>query len=308
MSKVLAITQERVATNANARASQVIRSESVKKWCIRLLFLVVVLGSWQLAATIKLVNPMFTGMPTIIARRFASLLMDKHFLADDVLLTVEETVSGYILGVVLGIGVAVAFVKYRAIEAALSPIFAGVNSLPRVALAPIFVTWFGLGLVSRSAVAVTLVFFIMVSNTVAGFTQADRDLQLLARSLGANDRQWFLKFLLPGAIPAIASGLQLGLVFAFLGTVAAELLGGAYGVGAVLSLDASAFKTNSYFAVLVVLGLVSTILSLAIGKVTHAMMGWQDIESGNGKVKGKRGGLGRKLWKGSHMEVPVGEM
>lgn len=249
-----------------------------KIWFIRIVFVVVIIGAWQIAGSTHLVNPLFTGEPSQIARSFPHVL-NATFLKQDLLLTIEEVLSSYIIGCIIGVIAGLILVTLPIIQNALAPLMTGINSIPRVALVPVFITWFGLGLVSRAALGLTLVVFVMLSSTVAGFSQANRDLKLLARSLGATRRQWFLKFLFPNAVPTLAAGLEVGLSMAFLGVVAAELVGGANGVGAVLSSDANAFQMNDYFAVLIVLAIISLVFAILIRIVTQKLTKWRIAEN-----------------------------
>ena len=132
------------------------------------------------------------------------------------------------------------------------------NSLPRVALAPLFVLWFGLGIAGKVALVVSLVFFVMLTTTLAGLTQPNRDHEYLARSLGASRRQHILYFVVPAAVPTIVAGLELSLTYSFLGAVAGEIVGGSNGIGVRLTVYANSFEIDKFLALLLLLVIVST--------------------------------------------------
>jgi len=163
----------------------------------------------------------------------------------------------------------------------LQPFFTAMNSLPRVALAPLFVMWFGIGALSKVALAASLVFFVVLLNTMAGIQGVDRDHLILARSLGATPTQTFLKFILPSAIPSFFAGLELGKIYGFLGTVAGEMLAGEAGIGVRLQAYSGLFQTNEFFAALLLLVLITTTISIVLRAVRVRLLWWQALGLGH---------------------------
>ena len=154
------------------------------------------------------------------------------------------------------------------------------NSLPRVALAPLILLWFGIGMSSKVALSFSLAFFVVASNTRAGIESAEADRLLLARVLGATNLQTFMKFILPGAVPNIITGLQLGFIFGMLATVAGEMIAGQNGLGVRLQYFASAFRMNEYFATLVILVVGTTAFSSLLSLLRRHLLRWQLTELG----------------------------
>ena len=150
------------------------------------------------------------------------------------------------------------FVTSPTVESLLNPILMALNAMPRIALAPLFMIWFGLGLGSKVAVGFSLTFFIVLSSTVAGGRGVNPDHITLARTLGASERQIFRKFVLPLAVPVIFNGLRLGLVYSLLGVVGGEIIAAEHGLGQALQLLAASFKTNGVFAIIILLSLISS--------------------------------------------------
>ena len=152
-------------------------------------------------------------------------------LLEDFYWSMGGTVMAFMLGSVAGILVGMLFVTSPTIDAIFSPILTALNAMPRIALAPLFIIWFGLGLGSKVAVGFSLTFFIVLTSTVAGGRGVNPDHITLARTLGASESQIFRKFVLPSAVPVIFNGLRLGLVFALLGVIGAEIIAAEHGLG-----------------------------------------------------------------------------
>jgi NitT/TauT family transport system permease protein len=246
-------------------------------WVIRVGFLAAVLGAWQLVAAEKWVNPNVTSYPSAI---FIALwkLIQEGSIWTNLWSTVLATIVGFAIGSALGILVAIIFVLIPVIEQALRPLLTGMNSAPRIALAPLFVVWFGLGAEAKIALSVTVVFFIVLANTFVGLTHADRAILLVARSLGYNRIATLWKFVVPGATPVIAAGLQLGLVFSLLGVVASEFIGGTEGIGVLLSFDANTYIMDDFFATLLILILAAVVISQLMTGVERWLLRWHAIE------------------------------
>ncbi len=252
-------------------------------WCLRFLVVGAVLGLWELTARERWFNPLLIGQPSEIAPQFWQLF-GSSVVTVDLGVTVEETIIGFVAGSVGGIVFAFILIRFQTLQQALMPLLTALNSLPRIALAPVFILWFGLGPASKIAVSISLVFFILLLNTMAGLSQTDRDLLLLARTVGASEQQRLFKFVLPAAVPVLAAGLELGLIYSFLGAVAAEIIGGESGLGVVLNFDASVFRTDHFFATLLLLAIVTTVATTVMRRVEHRLLRWHYIEMRGARV------------------------
>lgn len=246
-------------------------------WIIRVAFIAFVVGVWQIASTEQWVNPAFVGKPTVIIVDFLQLFSSPVVLID-LPTTLAETFFGFAIGGLLGLLLGALFVRYDLLYTALQPILSALNSLPRIALAPVFIIWFGIGMASKVALSISLVVFIVLLNTVAALTERDRDIALLAKSLGATSRQRLMKFVLPGAVPMLVAGLQLGLVYSFLGAIAGELMGGSHGLGVQLAYEANTFHTNRFFAILLLLAIVTSLVSAAMTAIERRLLRWHHVE------------------------------
>ena len=149
------------------------------------------------------------------------------------------------------------------------------NAMPRIALAPLFLIWFGLGLGSKIAVGFSLTFFIVLTSTVAGGRSVNPDHIMLARTLGASEPQIFRKFILPSAIPVIFNGLWLGLVFALLGVIGAEIIASEHGLGQTLTVLAAGFKTSGVFGVIILLSLIGVSITWGMTWLENHLLRWR---------------------------------
>lgn len=256
-------------------------------WAGRLLLVLIVGGAWELTASRAWMNPVFIGRPSEIVSAFWRALQGP-LLTVDARATVQSTLIGFALAAAAGIVVAVVLSRIQALEEIFQPLFTAMNSLPRVALAPLFVMWFGVGALSKVALAASLVFFVVLLNTMAGIQGVDRDHLILARALGATPAQMFLKFTLPSAIPSIFAGLELGMIYGFLGTVAGEMLAGESGIGVRLQAYSGLFQTNEFFAALLLLVLITTTISTILRAVRVRLLWWQTLGIGQDS-RGRKG-------------------
>jgi NitT/TauT family transport system permease protein len=243
----------------------------------QLALLVALLLLWQAIVDLGFVREIFLSKPTAI---FTSLWRNvvQGGLLYDLAVTVYETVVGFVVAAAVGIAVGVLLYQAPRVNLVVRPFLTGFNNLPRLALAPLFVLWFGLDTASRVALILSVVFFIVAFNTYAGLQNANRDHLLLAKTLGATRRQLFIKFILPSAVPTIFAGLQLGLTYSFLTAVVGEMLSGATGLGAKLQVTLATYRTDDFFAALFLLAIVATALSGAMRLVERRLLRWRQFE------------------------------
>ena len=147
--------------------------------------------------------------------------------------------------------------------------------MPRLALAPLFLLWFGLGVGSKIAVGSSLTFFIVLSATMAGMRSVNPDHLVLSRALGATPSQVFFKVTLPSAVPVIFAGLRLGLIFALLGVIGAELIAAEHGLGQTLAYLQSTFSMDGVMAVLLLLAVLGLGVTTLMNRVERYLAAWR---------------------------------
>jgi len=249
-----------------------VRSVRVFVWQVALALVLVAL--WQLSVTLKLVDPFFFSRPSDIAARIIQWAGNGS-LWPHLLVTLEESLLGLVIGAAIGISMGFGLARSPMAAAVLDPYIKMLNAVPRVVLAPLFLLWFGLGIWSKVALAVTLVFFVMFFNTYQGVRDADRVIIDNVRMLGATERQLVRHVLIPSALTWIFSSLQTSLGFAMVGAVVGEYLGAARGLGYVISQAEGTFDTTGVFAGMTVLSIVVVIVSTGVTRLEKWLLRWK---------------------------------
>ncbi len=256
------------AKGVGARGSRA----SVFAWQIALAASILVV--WQVGVRLRLLDPFFFSRPTDIARRVGTWLVDGT-LVRHLFVTIEEALLGLVVGSVLGVGVGFALARSPIVARVLDPFIKMLNAVPRVVLAPLFLLWFGLGIWSKVALAVTLVFFVMFFSTYEGVRGADPVLIDNVRMLGASERQLVRHVLIPTALTWIFASLQTSLGFAMVGAVVGEYLGATHGLGYVISQAEGTFDTTGVFAGMTVLAVVVVIVGAGVSRLERWLLRWK---------------------------------
>ncbi len=233
-----------------------------------------ILGAWEWGVRAGLLDPFFVSRPGAIAARVGQWMLTGSIWGH-LAVTLEESVLGLIVGALLGIGLGFALGRSPFAASVCDPYIKMLNAVPRVVLAPLFLLWFGLGIWSKVALAVTLVFFVMFFNTYQGVRDADRVLIDNVRMLGASERQLVRHVLVPSALTWIFSSLQTSLGFAMVGAVVGEYLGSARGLGYIISQAEGTFDTTGVFAGMFVLGAVVVVVSAGVTRVERYLLRWK---------------------------------
>jgi len=189
--------------------------------------------------------------------------------------TLLETVLAFVFGTSLGLGAGLWLALAPTASALLDPYIKALNSMPRVILAPIFGLWFGLGIWSKVALAITLVFFVVFFNVYQGVREVNSVLIANAKMLGANSSQLLKTVYLPSAMSWVFSSLHSSVGLAFVGAVVGEYLGSARGVGYLILQAEGTFDVNTVFAGIVVLTLCALLLDSFVGRLERRLMKWQ---------------------------------
>lgn len=240
----------------------------------QLVALALFLVFWEWCAATRTIDPLFIGQPTGIFRYTYAAIVDGT-IPKETAWTLSSTLIAFVLGSVAGIAFGLLFAVFPLSEKFFEPFFSGLNALPRIALAPLFLLWFGLGMGSKIALGFSLTFFIVLANTVAGARSVDRDFLVLSETLGASKQTIFMRVTLPSAVPTIFSGLKLGLIYALLGVIAGEIIASQHGLGQLLTYLAGTFDTNGVFGVLAVLGVIGVLLTKIMSGLECWLLRWR---------------------------------
>lgn len=246
-----------------ARRSSRTRSTGLM-WLMRIGVIVALLAVWEAAHAFEWMNPVFISEPRSVAESLVDQLTGGE-LWPDVWATLKAAMLGLAIGAGAGILSGLFLAEFPLFREAVRPIITLANALPRPALAPIFLVWFGLGIGSKVAVAVSIVYFLLLINTLAGVDGVDNDRMMLARTLRMSRLQRFRLLQLPTAGPSIIAGLRLGAVYSVLGAVVAEMVASTDGLGLRLVRAANQFDIAGSFAILFILAVLAFALDWIVG-------------------------------------------
>lgn len=233
--------------------------------------IVVLLLIWQ-AATSFLALPIYlVPPPVLVATR---LVEDAGFLLYHSWITLIETIGGFLLSVVIGVPLGILLVWSKTLERSIMPLLVISQAFPKVAVAPLIIIWFGLGLFPKILIAFSVAFFPIVVATIAGMRSVDSDLNDLARSMQASALRTFMKIRLPFAMPQIFSGLKIAIAFATVGAVVGEWVGAESGLGYLLLSANANLDTPLLFAVLVSLMIIGLLLYYFVEILEQIAIPW----------------------------------
>jgi NitT/TauT family transport system permease protein len=242
----------------------------------RVLLVVVTLTSWQLASG-RLVSAFWISSPSEVLSALQSFWTD-GVLWPAVQTTLTETAIGFVGGAGVGILVGLVFGISPIIARILDPFLVGLNSIPRVALIPLFILWFGIGLETKVLFAATLVFFPVFMNTFAGARDVNRDLIDVIRVMGATRLDSVRKVLVPSALVWVFAGLRMSVPFALIGAVIAEMFTADDGLGYLISVSANQYDTASSFAAIFLTTILGLVLTYLVSLLESRMMRWRSSD------------------------------
>lgn len=234
----------------------------------------VLLSGWELGARNGVLRPFFFSRPSDVIARVWKMVSTggiwEHLGA-----TIAEASLSFLIGVVGGVFFGFLLARNRFLAELLDPYIRIVNSLPRVVLAPIFLLWFGLGIWSKVALGVTVVFFIVFFNTFQGVREVDPVMVNNARMLGASERQLIRHVLIPSALTWIFSSLHISIGFAIIAVVVGEYLGSSKGIGYLISQAEGVFDTTGVFAGMAILASVVLVVGVLVDRLESYLLRWK---------------------------------
>ncbi|MGB6241532.1 MAG: ABC transporter permease [Castellaniella sp.] len=241
---------------------------------LQVTLLVLILLIWHWASQNRNVA-FFFGRPVEVAQVIWAWFVTDASIYRHLWITLSETVLAFFIGTIGGLGFGLWLGLSRTASALLEPYVTAANSMPRVILAPIFGMWFGLGIWSKVALAVTLVFFIVFFNVYRGVREVSPTLLDNARMLGASRRQLLRHVYIPSATSWVFSSLHTSVGLAFVGAVVGEYLGSAAGVGYLILQAEGTLDVNTVFAGIVVLTIFALLLDGAVSLAERRLLVWQ---------------------------------
>ncbi|MEH2535213.1 NitT/TauT family transport system permease protein [Bradyrhizobium sp. AZCC 1588] len=233
------------------------------------------LGLWEGAVRSGVASASLYGQPTQIAHSLWVECFQTGRIWFELWWTISSTMLAFAIGACAALVLGMVFVVYPLAERVLDPLFSALNAMPRIALAPLLILWFGLGIGSKVAIGASLCFFIVLQTVVAGGRSVDRDHLTLAATVGLKPTQLFWKITMPSAVPVVFGGLRLGFMYSLLGVVAGEIIASEHGLGQLTAYLTSSFDINGVWAVVFILALVGVTLSWTLLTLERTLLRWR---------------------------------
>jgi NitT/TauT family transport system permease protein len=246
---------------------------------LQFLVAVITLGLWQLFATVPIFGvtvlpPFFFSNPIEVGARVYALFAGGTIWTH-LWVTLEESILAFVLGSVMGVLTGFWFARQPLVAAVFDPYVKMINALPRIVLGPIFTLWFGLGIWSKVALGITLVFFIVFFNVYQGVREVSPAILANARMLGMNERQLMSHVYWPSALSWMFSSLHTSVGFAVVGAVVGEYLGSAAGLGYLIQIAEGNFEVAGVFAGMFVLVVFVIVIDVLVSLVERRLLVWR---------------------------------
>jgi ABC-type nitrate/sulfonate/bicarbonate transport system permease component len=241
-------------------------------WIIRLTSVVVVLGAWEILG--RQVNPLFMSYPSAIAAASVALATSGE-LFRALESSLRTLLIGFIAASAIGVVAGLLIGRYRSVDAATDWLVNALYATPLIAIIPLVILWFGLGDLAKLFIVTILAVFPVLINTAAGVRNVPENLIDVGAAFAANERQVFVKIILPAALPFMMTGLRLGIGRAIIGMVAAEFFTAITGLGALIVKYGNQYDTASMFVPILVLMLLGVGLTAGVRRLEEAIAPWR---------------------------------
>jgi NitT/TauT family transport system permease protein len=245
-------------------------------WLVRVALVAVFLTLWEIAAD-RWIDITFISRPSDIVSRLGDWVGDGT-LWTNTWITVQEIVYGFSLGAAAGVLVGFVLASLNFLYRVLDPFMMALYAIPKVALAPLFIVWFGIGMHMKVLLAAATVFFLVFVNTAAGVREVDRGLVDAVRLMGGNRWHVVRKVVLPSSMTGVLTGLKVAVPYALIGAVIGELVASNRGLGYLINDAASQFDTAGVFATLVVLSVIAGVLNVVVNLIGKRVNRWKPID------------------------------
>jgi len=240
----------------------------------QLAILVALLCFWEFAVTEA--NMPYFSRPSLVAARLFDLLSHPDIYRH-MYVTLIEIASGYALGAAVGLSLGFILGRSQFLSAALQPYIIGLYSIPKIALAPVFIVWLGLGMASKVAVVFVATFFLVFFNTYSGLLGVDEELVRLARLMGASWPQTTFRVILPAAAAQIFLGLRTAVPYAVIGAVIGEYIGASEGLGYFILYASQTYDAPSLFAGIIILVAIVFAVNFALDGLETRVIRWRKV-------------------------------
>lgn len=282
MTMTLQDTSSTTAVEARPRGSRRKASSSSMSarrrtfvWAARIILVVGFLALWEIASRRGWVDTTLYGRPSGIWQAMKSYYPSDRARAS-LSATGQAIALSFVIGSITGMLAGLALGLSRTLDAIFSPFLVPINSIPRIALAPLFITWFGLTMTSKVVLAITIVFFILAENARGAVRSVESDLMVMGRVVGLRSVGLLWKVVLPSAVPTLFAGLRLTFTYSLLGVVASEMIAATNGVGQDIVLYSSSYQVDTVFAILIELVIFAVLINTIFTVVERRLLRWQE--------------------------------
>lgn len=226
-----------------------------------LVLAVLILVIWEVVVVAFNISNFIIATPSAI---FAEVWTSRELLAEASIVTTQEILYGFLVSIVIGVVLALVIVRFRWLDRALYPLIVLFQVVPKVALAPIFILWFGYGMTPKLLLVVVIAFFPITLNMIVGLKSYDDDLYMLMKSVGATRGQILTRIQFPTSIPYLIAGLRIAITLCVIGAVVAEFAGASSGLGYLIQFASTQLDTPLMFAALTVISMLGLVMYYAI--------------------------------------------
>jgi NitT/TauT family transport system permease protein len=248
---------------------------NTKIFLIRIIIALILICAWQYSSG-RLLDDFWLSRPSTVAARLYQWSVDGT-LPYHTWITLQEMGWGFLIGASTGIVAGVGLGLSRSLGDVINPFIVALYALPKVAMGPLFILWFGIGISMKIALAAITVFFLVFWNAYAGIRQNDEELTGIVRLMGASRSQLICKIIVPGAMAWIYTGLKLSVPYALIGAIVGEIIASNRGLGYLISYSAGAFDTTGVIAALFVLMAISMVLNELISFSERRSFRWHRV-------------------------------
>lgn len=242
----------------------------------RLLFGLVIVAAWQLLSG-RVIDPFWISSPSRVFGYLWQVIRDGSIFGH-LAVTMYETALGFVIGAVTGIAAGFLLGPRRTLAQVLDPYIVAFNGIPRIALAPLFIIWFGIGPNSKVVLVVTVVFFLTFFSTYSGVKGVDLELKNILRIMGATERQILFKVTIPATVPWITTGLKISVPYALVAAIVGEFIASNRGLGYLINYQTSLFSTTGAMGGIIIVALIVVLLSEAIDRAEAHLLRWRPTE------------------------------
>lgn len=247
-------------------------------WLLQLAIFVAVVGGWELGSRLGYIDPFFWSSPYRIGVAFVTVVAEGTVFYDT-WFTFSATVAGFVLGSLLGAIIGLSLWWSINAAAVVRPYIVVFNAIPKIALGPLIILIFGIGISSKIALAVAFTSVITALAAYAGVQAVDKDLEKLTLSLGGNRRDVFLKVVVPSTMPWIASSLHINIGMALAGAIAGEFISSQYGLGKIIMYAGSTYDMALIWVGIIILSLLATGLYATVSWLERRLMKGQSVST-----------------------------